>query len=152
MQILEKIQEILALNVPSKRIILETVCFTPFFTMLGTLFLSMLSMTGTLMGAVDPGFLIYVLITAPLFEELVFRGAAWWGLSKFLPEWAVVYITGTTFLLIHFNLSAFIGLMPLVGWISYLRIKTNSLIPCVVAHMTNNVLAVIALWIAAVVI
>lgn len=82
-------------------------------------------------------------IVAPIFEEFLMRGIILVGLlNKYNPRKAII-VSALIFGMSHFNIvqsvnTTLIGLV--LGIIYY---KTNSLILCIAAHMTNNIFAMI---------
>ncbi len=101
---------------------------------------------------VEPGFLA-ALVTIALFpavvEELLDRGVAWTAVRHVVGVSQTIFATALLFGFLHaFNGAGLLEvphrfLMGLVlGW---LRARTGSLVPCMVAHGLNNLLAV-ALW------
>lgn len=90
------------------------------------------------------GALISLAVLAPLVEELVFRGllygwvAGRWGT---VPAWIVSSIA---FALAHYEPAHIILVLPLGFLFGYLRRRTDSLLPSLVAHIFNNGFAVLA--------
>ena len=98
--------------------------------------------------------LVLLLISlGPLVEELLFRGAL---LSALLQRWRVlpsVLITSALFALVHlagldFHWYALPQLFLLALLLAWLRLRSGSIWPAVVAHGTNNLLAA-AVWFVA---
>ena len=83
-----------------------------------------------------------ILVEAPVVEELVFRGLLWWFFSKIFRfnggGVATLFVTSIMFALIHSDLAHIMRVMPLSFFLGYLRLKTGSVRPCIVAHMTWN--------------
>lgn len=96
---------------------------------------------------------LMVVSIGPLVEELLFRGALLSALLKRLPVgWAVaacallfgvVHLPG-----LHFKWYALPDLMLLALALCWLRLKSGSLWPSVLAHGVNNAVAMIALFVA----
>ena len=88
--------------------------------------------------------LISLAVLAPIVEELVFRGllygwvAGRWGT---VPAWLVSSIA---FALAHYEPAHIILVLPLGLLFGYLRRRTDSLLPSLVAHIFNNGFAVLA--------
>jgi len=80
---------------------------------------------------------------APLVEELVFRGLLYGWLSRWgsVVAWIV---SSLAFAAAHVELAHVILVLPLGLWFGWLRRRTDSLWPSLVAHMANNGLAVAA--------
>jgi membrane protease YdiL (CAAX protease family) len=81
---------------------------------------------------------------APLVEELIFRGllygwiAGRWGT---VPAWLV---SSLAFALAHYEPAHIILVLPLGLLFGWLRRRTDSLLPSLVAHIINNGFAVLA--------
>ena len=81
---------------------------------------------------------ILAVILSPIVEELLFRGAAYNVLSKYMNIKTVILLQGIVFGIFHGNLLQGI-LAAVIGIIlGYLRFKTNSLIPAITLHISNN--------------
>ncbi len=93
-----------------------------------------------------PTFLMIV-VAAPIMEEVVFRGIVLEGfLRNFHPKKAILH-SALIFGAVHLNPWQFIGAALvglLLGWLYY---RTRSLIPCILVHMLNNLLAFGGLYI-----
>jgi len=80
-------------------------------------------------------------IAAPLLEEMLCRGIILRGLLQNYPPYWAIAISAIFFGAIHLNpwqaIPAFFSALFL-GWIYY---KTKSLIPCIIIHLTNNLVA-----------
>ncbi len=97
----------------------------------------------------DATLVLMVLTTVvgvPLVEEWFVRGVLWAAMSRVASPTVVVVATAALFGLMHGVNGAFLAEVPhrfvgglLLGW---LRLRSGSLVPCVVAHMTWNGLAV----------
>ncbi|MCD8262555.1 MAG: CPBP family intramembrane metalloprotease [Bacteroides sp.] len=89
------------------------------------------------------GGVIAIVITGPVVEELLFRGAIQGYLQKRLSPRKAILISALIFDVIHLNpaqvVFAFIYGV-LLGWIFY---KTGSLLLCMILHIVNNGTAVI---------
>lgn len=84
-------------------------------------------------------------ILAPLIEEWLCRGVLWTAASRVSSPGRVVVLTAVLFAMMH-GLQGFFLALPHrflgglgLGW---LRLKSGSILPCIVAHATWNVLAV----------
>lgn len=81
---------------------------------------------------------------APLVEELVFRGLLYgWLAGRWGPSIAVVG-SSLAFAAAHVELAHVILVLPLGLMFGWLRWRSGSLWPSLVAHMANNGLAVLA--------
>lgn len=96
---------------------------------------------------------LMVVSIGPLVEEVLFRGALLSALLRRLPVgWAVaacVLLFGVVHLPgLHFKWYALPDLMLLALALCWLRLKSGSLWPAVLAHGVNNAVAMIALFVA----
>lgn len=92
-------------------------------------------------------FVILVIAVVPaICEELLFRGLLQHNFVKGLGAKSGIILTGTLFALFHFNPFAFIALMVLGIYFSFLVYKTNSIYSSMVGHFTNNFIASISLF------
>ena len=85
-----------------------------------------------------------IVIAAPVFEELIFRGIMLEGLlAKYSPVKSIV-VTSILFGIVHLNPWQFVSAFALglfAGWIFY---KTKNLSFCIIIHATNNLISFIA--------
>lgn len=88
-------------------------------------------------------FVLHLSILPAIFEELLFRGAILKMLSKYGNGVAIV-ISSICFGLIHQNITQgiFAFLMGLI--LSFITIKTKSILPAILIHFLNNFTAVIS--------
>ncbi len=86
--------------------------------------------------------LVSIVVVAPLFEEIVFRGYVFTGLSVVLPRAAVHVVTAAAFGLVHgLSYALPIGVLALLfGW---LRARHDALLPSILAHAVHNGLTVV---------
>lgn len=75
-----------------------------------------------------------------LFEELVFRGAMLPGLGSALSVRDAILVSGMCFATMHLSPLMFPVLALLGIWFGWLRVKTGSLYPSMVAHFCHNAL------------
>ncbi len=94
---------------------------------------------------------------APIVEEVVFRGLLYGWLEGRWGWRAALLVSALAFALAHYQwqaagwerLAYAAAVLPLGLLFSWLRWRTNSLVPSVVAHMVNNSFAVLsAAWLA----
>lgn len=95
-------------------------------------------------GLATPGFALSVLgivVLAPVFEEVVFRGYLFCALATVLPPVATQLLTAALFGLVHgLDYALPIGTLALLfGW---LRTRYQSLLPSIFAHAVHNGLTV----------
>jgi uncharacterized protein len=85
-----------------------------------------------------------IVVAAPIFEELLFRGVILNGFLKRYSPMKAILLSSFLFGLIHLNPWQFItafGLGLMLGWLYW---KTGSLLPCIFLHYVNNALATVA--------
>lgn len=90
------------------------------------------------------GFLTLV-IAAPIFEELIFRGVILDGLLKRYSPVKSILISSLLFGIVHLNPWQFItamGIGAFMGWVYY---KTQNLSLCILIHFVNNLFAFITM-------
>lgn len=88
-------------------------------------------------------FFFMIVIAAPILEELLFRGVILDGLLKNYEPWKAIGFSAFLFALVHGNLAQGIGAFViglLIGWIYW---KTQSIIPGIIVHFLNNLIAFI---------
>lgn len=88
------------------------------------------------------GMAFAIAILAPIFEELVFRGALWAALERSLPTPVVWVITSLLFALIHMEPVHVIGVTFTGFFIGWIRWMGGSIWPCILLHFANNALGV----------
>ena len=82
-----------------------------------------------------------IVIAAPIMEEFVFRGIVLEGFLKNYDAKKSIIWSAVLFGTVHLNPWQFIGagiLGAYIGWVYY---RTRSLIPCIIIHMLNNLIA-----------
>jgi membrane protease YdiL (CAAX protease family) len=88
--------------------------------------------------------LFATVILAPIAEELVFRGMLQKSLSHRLPIWAAIGISALIFSIMHGDLNSAPALFVIGGIFGLLYHLTGSLRLTIVAHLTNNLVAMLA--------
>ena len=83
-------------------------------------------------------------ILAPLVEEMVFRGLLYGWVAGRWGTVAAWLVSSLAFAAAHAEPAHVILVLPLGLWFGWLRRRTDSLRPSLVAHMANNALAVVA--------
>lgn len=87
-----------------------------------------------------------IAIAAPISEEIFFRGMMFGGLRRRMPMLVAAFLSAAVFGLLH----AFTGLSavpPLIAFgfiLAVLYEKTGSIVPCILLHMLNNSVALLA--------
>jgi membrane protease YdiL (CAAX protease family) len=92
-------------------------------------------------------FAAFVLVLAPVAEELIFRGFLWNILERSLPRGLIWLITSLAFALYHFDPLHVLSVLPLAVALGWLRLVSGSVWPAIAAHFGNNAVAV--LWLLA---
>ena len=85
-------------------------------------------------------------LTAPFIEELIYRGMLYSGLRSRLPESVSILLVSLVFVVVHMQQywgawSSLIGLTTLSFFMTLIRARTKSLLPCVIIHQVNNIVA-----------
>ena len=91
------------------------------------------------------GLIISILFFAVLpgvFEELAFRGFLFKALDRFKPS-TKIFLTALLFGLFHYNPFNFVGPFLMGLSFGYIRHRTNSIYPSMIAHATNNGIAMV---------
>lgn len=88
---------------------------------------------------------VTVILGAPLFEELAFRGALWDRTSRFKSHGSLIawLITSALFALYHADPLHILGVIPIGMYLGALRWRTGDVWCCIAAHAANNGLAVL---------
>ena len=82
-----------------------------------------------------------IVVTAPLCEELIFRGYLWSVLERALPPAAVWIGTSLLFAAYHMDPIHVVSLLPTALFLGWLRWISGSIWPAVLAHFVNNAIA-----------
>ena len=93
-------------------------------------------------GSLAPSLLGLAVLPA-VAEELVFRGSLARGLATRWPAWAAVLVSGLVFAAYHLIPSQMLGVLPLGLALGLLAVQSNSVVPGMIAHLTNNVIALV---------
>jgi len=90
--------------------------------------------------------ILIVGILAPVFEEIFYRGLVQGALLKRgLRPWLAIAITAVVFGLVHFQLLQLPGLIVAGLLFGYLAHRAGRLGPAIAAHLTFNMVTVVAL-------
>ncbi len=81
---------------------------------------------------------------APLAEEVVFRGLLYGWLAGRWSNLVAFVVSSLAFAAAHTEPVHILLVLPLGFWFGWLRWRTGSLVPTIVAHMINNTIAVAA--------
>ena len=88
--------------------------------------------------------LLVLAVLAPLVEELVFRGLIYgWVAGRWGPLAAFI-ASSVAFAAAHYEPAHVVLVLPLGLWFGWLRWRSNSLVPSIVAHVVNNGVAISA--------
>jgi membrane protease YdiL (CAAX protease family) len=94
---------------------------------------------------------VLTVLVVPVIEELVFRGLflrgalrAFAGAGRLVGPGLAVVVTGVVFALAHFEALQLLGLAAFGVVLSYMAYRTGRLGPCIFAHGTFNLVAVVA--------
>jgi membrane protease YdiL (CAAX protease family) len=90
-----------------------------------------------------------VAILAPVVEELVFRGFVWDALRRSAPLWLVWLLSSALFCAYHMDPLQSAAIVPTALMLGWIRWTTGSVVPAILAHAVNNLLAVSLTWIGA---
>ena len=80
----------------------------------------------------------FLLIEAPLLEELLFRGVFFGGLTKVMPVWGAMLLSGFLFAFIHVNAATLIPLWFLGIAFAWLYVRTGTLLAPMAVHLIFN--------------
>ncbi len=81
---------------------------------------------------------VFILIEAPVVEELLFRGVLFGGLTKIMPIWPAILLSGLVFAGIHVNAATLIPLWFLGAAFAWLYVRTGTLLAPMAVHFTFN--------------
>ncbi len=81
---------------------------------------------------------VFILIEAPVLEELLFRGVLFGGLTKIMPIWPAILLSGLVFAVIHINAATLIPLWFLGAAFAWLYVRTGTLLAPMAVHFTFN--------------
>lgn len=89
---------------------------------------------------------LLIVIAAPISEEICFRGMLFGGLREKLPRVAAALLAGVIFGALH-ALTGITAVPPLIAFgflLALLYERTGSIVPCILLHMLNNSVALLA--------
>ena len=81
--------------------------------------------------------------TAPLIEEMIYRGLLYSALQRAIGRWFAIAVVASMFAGLHFyqyrqNLGAILSISLLSFVLTYIRARTGRLLPCFVIHLVFN--------------
>jgi membrane protease YdiL (CAAX protease family) len=82
--------------------------------------------------------LLAVLVGAPVVEELLFRGLLWSALAERMPPRAVWATTTVAFAAYHMDPLHAVALLPTAAVLGWIRLRSRSVGPAILAHFANN--------------
>lgn len=83
--------------------------------------------------------ILYLVVIAPISEEIVFRGLILKALSPFGKEIAIL-LSALLFALMHKNIPQAVGAFAIGIIFAIVDIKANSIVPSIIMHVLNNTL------------
>lgn len=86
--------------------------------------------------------IVAVAVSAPVVEELIFRGYVWTLLERTTRPWVAMLGSTLLFAMYHLDPVHVVSLLPTAFFLGWLRWRSGSVWPAVVAHFVNNALAV----------
>ncbi len=89
---------------------------------------------------------IAIVILAPIVEELFFRGYLFKLLQEKLGDNPAMIITSLLFAAAHFNLFTFLPILIMGGLMGWARKRSGSILPSLILHMMNNLIALMVVW------
>jgi membrane protease YdiL (CAAX protease family) len=98
---------------------------------------------------------VVAVLAAPIGEEVFFRGFLFRGLRRRFTVWPAALISAVCFSLIHItpgslggSVTLVVALFPVGVGLAWIYEKRQSLLPCVVAHATFNLIGVTLLFVS----
>jgi membrane protease YdiL (CAAX protease family) len=90
--------------------------------------------------------LLGVAVVAPIVEEVFFRGMLYPLLQRRLPAWLAIIANAAIFAALHF-IPILLPILFVMGLLlTFVRARTNSVIPGILIHALNNALFVLAIY------
>jgi uncharacterized protein len=90
--------------------------------------------------------LLGVAVVAPIVEELFFRGMLYPLLRRRLPGWLAIVANAAIFAALHF-IPILLPILFVMGLLlTFVRARTNSVIPGILIHALNNAVFVLAIY------
>ncbi len=84
--------------------------------------------------------LLVIAVLPAICEEALHRGVILHFYSKGIKnEWIIIIVMGIVFGIFHLNPVRFLPTAILGGAVTYVALKTKSILPCVIFHMLNNI-------------
>jgi uncharacterized protein len=92
-------------------------------------------------------FFITAAIAAPLFEEFLFRGFLLPSLTRYVPVWVAICLSGLLFGVAHLSLSEIIPLTTLGIILGIVYVRTKNLLAPMLLHSLWNSTTLVSLYI-----
>ena len=93
--------------------------------------------------------ILAVVASAPLLEELIFRGYLWRAIEIGLGRWAALVGTTLLFAVFHLDPIQAVALLPIALLLGWLRLESGSLVPSMATHLINNGFGVVVTLVSA---
>ena len=91
-------------------------------------------------GEIKLGVIVFVVLIAPIVEELLFRNLLLSSLFEKMEENAAIVLTGCIFGLMHLESKTSVPPLILFGiLLGILRLRYKSVMPAIIAHFVNNI-------------
>jgi uncharacterized protein len=87
-----------------------------------------------------------IAITPAICEEFLFRGLVLKNFLKVIPPGKAIFFTGLFFAMFHFHPFNLIPLILLGFFLTYIVYHSGSIIPAIVCHFINNLIAILAVY------
>ncbi len=84
------------------------------------------------------GLLVAITLTAPFFEEIIFRGVLFQTIKRYAGSAAAIVISAAIFALLHPGTYVIVNIFFLGLLFGYLFDRTGSIVPCIVLHFLFN--------------
>ncbi len=92
-------------------------------------------------------FFLTAAVAAPLFEEFLFRGFLLPSLTRYVPVWAAIVISGLLFGIAHLSLSEIVPLTTLGIILGIVYVRTRNLLAPMLLHSLWNSSTLVSLYI-----
>ena len=81
---------------------------------------------------------VMIVILIPVAEEILYRGVLFDALRALVSDQAVIVLTAITFGIAHFDVANSIGTGVLGLGLGWLRLRSNTIWPCILLHAGFN--------------
>jgi hypothetical protein len=92
-------------------------------------------------------FFITASVAAPIFEEIMFRGFLLPSLTRYLPVWGAIIISGLVFAIAHLSLSEIVPLATLGIILGFVYTRSRNLLSSILLHSLWNSGTLISLFV-----